>query len=179
MPPQSAHKRKQAKEKRRPGPAPSWLPLLPGAIEQLEKERAPFVTRGGVERLLRVHRRQAIDLLHRWGAARIGRDLVIRRETLAAIFRSLLKGRPYQEEMERRARLTAELQRARAARLRFAAGERRLAVTGLPDGVTLLPGRIEVVFESPRQGVERLYALAKALLNDFEAFERASSPIRG
>ena len=49
---------------------------------------------------------------------------------------------------------------ARAARL-----------SGLPDGVSVEPGRIEVRFSSAKDAVGRLFALAQALTHDYERFE--------
>ncbi len=42
---------------------------------------------------------------------------------------------------------------------------------GLPDGVTVEPGRIEVRFDDPRAAVASLYALAQALVSDYDTFE--------
>ena len=47
--------------------------------------------------------------------------------------------------------------------------EARLA--GLPAGVSVEPGRIEVRFSSAQDAVGRLFALAQALTNDYERFE--------
>ncbi len=42
-------------------------------------------------------------------------------------------------------------------------------LSGLPAGVLVQPGRIEVRFA--KEALTRLYALAQALVNDFEYFE--------
>jgi hypothetical protein len=42
----------------------------------------------------------------------------------------------------------------------------------LPPGVHLGPGRIIVEFTSPQHALEKLLALAMAISNDFERFER-------
>jgi hypothetical protein len=42
----------------------------------------------------------------------------------------------------------------------------------LPAGVRLEPGRLTVEFEQPQEALEKLLALAMALSNDFEEFER-------
>ena len=47
--------------------------------------------------------------------------------------------------------------------------EARLA--GLPEGVSVEAGRIEVRFSGAQDAVGRLYALAQALVNDYERFE--------
>ena len=42
---------------------------------------------------------------------------------------------------------------------------------GLPEGVTVEPGRIEVRFADAKEAVVKLYALAQALTGDYERFE--------
>ena len=49
------------------------------------------------------------------------------------------------------------------------AREARLA--GLPEGVTVEAGRIEVRFSGAPDAVGRLFALAQALTHDYEQFE--------
>jgi hypothetical protein len=44
-------------------------------------------------------------------------------------------------------------------------------LAGLPERVTVKPGRIEVRFSSAREAVGRLFALAQTLTNDYERFE--------
>jgi hypothetical protein len=44
-------------------------------------------------------------------------------------------------------------------------------LAGLPAGVTVELGRIEVQFTGAREAVARLFALAQALTNDYERFE--------
>ena len=44
-------------------------------------------------------------------------------------------------------------------------------LSGLPDGVLVERDRIEVRFDGGKEAVARLYALAQALVNDYERFE--------
>ena len=44
-------------------------------------------------------------------------------------------------------------------------------LSGLPAGVSVEPGRIEVRFRSATDAVGRLFALAQALTHDYEQFE--------
>ena len=44
-------------------------------------------------------------------------------------------------------------------------------LSGLPAGVSVEPGRIEVRFSGAKDAVGRLFALAQALTNDYERFE--------
>ena len=45
-------------------------------------------------------------------------------------------------------------------------------LTDLPDGASVERGRIEVRFDGAKDAVERLYAMAHALVNHCERFER-------
>jgi hypothetical protein len=42
----------------------------------------------------------------------------------------------------------------------------------LPDGVSISPGAISITFSSPNEALQRLLALAIAIGNDFNEFER-------
>ena len=50
------------------------------------------------------------------------------------------------------------------------------AFENLPDGVRLDRGRIHVEFDEPHEGLEKLLALAMAISNDFDLFERCVTP---
>ena len=45
-------------------------------------------------------------------------------------------------------------------------------LANLPDGVSVERVRIAVRFDGAKDAVERLYAMAHALVNDYEQFER-------
>ena len=44
-------------------------------------------------------------------------------------------------------------------------------LSGLPEGVSVEPERIEVRYQGAQEAVGRLFALAQALTNDYERFE--------
>ena len=44
-------------------------------------------------------------------------------------------------------------------------------LSGLPAGVSVEPGRIEVRFSGAQEAVARLFALAQALTTDYDRFE--------
>jgi hypothetical protein len=46
-----------------------------------------------------------------------------------------------------------------------------LKLAGLPAGVTVVPGRIEVQFSGAGDAVARPFALAQGLSNDYDRFE--------
>ena len=67
----------------------------------------------------------------------------------------------------------AELRQARLTGIRVAVPReaREARLSGLPDGVSVEPGRIEVRFRGAQDAVGRLFALAQALTHDYEQFE--------
>ena len=72
-----------------------------------------------------------------------------------------------------RATLLRQLRQARLTGMRVAVPREAIeaCLSGLPDGVSVEPGRIEVRFRGAKDAVGRLFALAQALTNDYERFE--------
>ena len=108
-----------------------------------------------------------------FGAELVGAARVLRRSELLRQLRKYQARAAFRGEEQRRARVVAELRTARLTGTRVAvpveALEARLA--GLPEGVTVEAGRIEVRFAGAKEAVGKLYALAQALVSDFERFE--------
>ena len=79
----------------------------------------------------------------------------------------------FRREATRRDRVVTAIRQARLTGIRVAVpSEARAArLSGLPDGVSVEPGRIEVRFSSAQDAVGRLFALAQALTHDYEQFE--------
>ena len=136
------------------------------------RRTVPF-TRRDVERLFGVSRARAAQLMRTFGAELVGASRVLRRTELLRQLRKYRQRAAFRGEEERRTRLVAELRQARLTGIRVAvpveALEARLA--GLPEGVTVEAGRVEVRFASAKEAVVKLFALAQALTNDYERFE--------
>ena len=152
---------------------PRWLLAIPDAIQQLEALDQDLLTRRDLERLFGVSKVRAVALMTTFGAGRTGHLLTLPR---AALLRQLRRPRTraaVRDEATRRDRVVTELRQARLIGIRAAvpseALEARLA--GLPAGVSVEPGRIEVRFRGAKDAVGRLFALAQALTNDYERFE--------
>src|SRR5215207_535666 len=98
---------------------------------------------------------------------------MLARTHLLRHLRAKRKSAAYGGEVDRRERLITALRRARVSGIRVpvAASVLALKLAGLPEGVTVARGRIEVRFDGARDAVGRLFALAQALVNDFERFE--------
>jgi hypothetical protein len=108
-----------------------------------------------------------------FGAERTGNVRTLARAALLRQLRVRRTGAAFSREVDRRERLLATLRQARITGIRVpvAADVRSLRLAGLPAGVTVEPGRIEVRFAGAREAVGRLFALAQALTNDYDRFE--------
>ncbi len=69
--------------------------------------------------------------------------------------------------------MVAELRQARLTGIRVKLPVESLGakLASLPEGVTVEQDRIEVRFDGAKNAVQQLYALAHALVNDYERFE--------
>jgi hypothetical protein len=72
----------------------------------------------------------------------------------------------------------SELRRARldAVRVAVPATVLQTHVAGLPAGVALGPGRIEVRFTSVPQALQQLFTFAQAITNDYDRFAAIVGP---
>ena len=152
---------------------PRWLLAIPDAIKQLEALDQDLLTRRDLERLFGVSKVRATQLMTAFGAGRTGHLLTLPR---AALLRQLRRPRTlaaFRREATRRDRVVTAIRQARLTGIRVAvpieALEARLS--GLPAGVSVEPGRIEVRFSGAQDAVGRLFALAQALTHDYEQFE--------
>ena len=152
---------------------PRWLLALPDAITQLEALDQDLLTRRDLERLFGVSKVRAVALMRAFGAGRTGHLLTLPRTALLRQLRRPRTRAAVRREATRRDRVVTALRQARLTGIRVAvpreASKARLA--GLPEGVSVEPGRIEVRFRGAQDAVGRLFALAQALTNDYEQFE--------
>ena len=108
-----------------------------------------------------------------FGAGRTGHLLTLPRAELLRQLQSRRKRAAYRGEQTRRERVVTEVRKARLTGIRVAVPVEALEarLSGLPAGVAVEPGRIEVRFSGAKDAVGRLFALAQALTNDYEQFE--------
>ena len=152
---------------------PRWLLAIPDAIRQLEQLDRDLLIRRDLEQLFGVSRARAATLMQTFGAALTGHQRTLPRTKLLRQLRTHRGRAAFRGEAARRDRVVTAIRQARLTGIRVAvpleALEARLS--GLPAGVTVEPGRIEVRFRSATDAVGRLFALAQALTNDYEQFE--------
>jgi hypothetical protein len=146
-----------------------WLQYVTSAIEQLHAFPAPVIDRATLEKLLQVHRRDAIRLMHRFGGYQTSRTFLIGRLALLQQLESIARGEPYQNEMKRRQKLQSSLKPRKTILAARDVWDRKLAE--LPPGTRFKSGILEIEFQNAEQLLERLFELAQAIHNDYEQFE--------
>ena len=82
-----------------------WLLQIPEIVSLLETFDVPVVDRAIIEHLFGLRRRQAIELLHRFGGFQAGRTFLIDRRLLIEHLRRLAEGEEFQREHRRKERL--------------------------------------------------------------------------
>ncbi len=158
---------------------PSWYSHLPKVIDELERLNRPFVDRATLQTLLGVGRRRAQEILAPCVTDRVGANGLADREALILHLRHVAEGEHGYYEKQRQRKVSGVLAALRKERLErpqllVAAPVSILnqELTDLPAGVRLESGRITVEFEGAQQALEKLLAIAMAVANNFESFER-------
>jgi hypothetical protein len=159
-----------------------WLLRVPEILEELSALDVPVVDRAVCERLFRLRRRRAIDLIRGFGGYQAGRTFLIDRPKLAAQLERIRDSPDFKMEWQRKERLAERLdamRRLRAgARVAIPVEHQVLSqrLPELPAGVGLSAGELHIRFESPEELLSKLFALAQAIANDYEAFEKRTAP---
>jgi hypothetical protein len=161
---------------------PAWYGRLPEIAAEIEALPYPWIDRATVEHILRVGRRRAQQILAPAITRRIGRNGLADRELFLQHLRCLAAGETAYYERRRRQKLAARLaglNRAWVARPRLLvqapAKVANQNLASLPPGITIAPGQIEICFRTPTQALEKLLALAMAIGNDPDGFERLAT----
>ena len=155
-----------------------WLGHLDEILTELIALPQPWVDRATVERVLGVGRRRAQQILAPCVSFHIGSNGLADRDRLIAHLRQMASGETASYERRRRHHLAQTLDSLRAAWQTRVSVQAPTSIVNqvfadLPAGIEFAPGRITVNFETTRQALEKLLALAMAIGNDFERFDQA------
>jgi hypothetical protein len=161
-------------------------PIWCGRLEEIAKDLLAlpdsWVDRAMVEQALGIGRRRAQQILAPCVTRQIGRNGLARREAILDHLRRLAAGEKTHYERRRQRRLAEQLEKLREDLLRRprVLVEAPVAVLGqkfegLPEGVAVVPGQITVRFETATEALEKLLALAIAIGNDRDRFERLAT----
>ena len=159
-------------------PQPLWLLHLPRIIEELRRLEVPVLDRAAIEKLFGLKRRQAIQLLHRFGGYQAGRTFLVDRQELLEQLEAIRDGETFRYEQRRRRRLVAELETVRkylqAAAVKIPLRpQARYQIATLPPDVDLQPGQLRVEFDGVEDLLSKLFELAQSAANDFVRFRNA------
>jgi hypothetical protein len=165
-----------------PGKA-QWFLHIPAIVVMLEAFDVPVVDRAVIERLFGLRRRQAIELLHRFGGFQAGRTFLIDRRVLIDHLRRLAEGEDFERETSRKERLDQAVDQIR--RQRAAASVRipvqpdvfSQKVAGLPETIVIEPGHLHIEFSGTEDLLSQLYQIAVAASNDFNFFRSATESV--
>ena len=146
----------------------------------LTEAQLPVIDRAVIERLFGLRRRQAIELMHRFGGYQAGRTFLIGREQLLEQLEHVSVGDDCQREVARREQVSAAIEkiqrthRSEAVRIAvtpdvFATSMRTLA----PD-VQLRPGKLEIEFAGAEDLLRKLFGLAQAVAHENGHFARVA-----
>lgn len=155
----------------------AWLLEVPRILDELNALDVPIVDRAVFERIFHVRRRRAIQLLHSFGGYQLGKTFLIERKPLIDALEAVRDGAEFRGESIRKERLTRRLEELRkirkAASVSIQVTPETYARTllTLPDGVALLKGKLEIRFDTTEALLSKLFELAQAIANDYEAFE--------
>jgi hypothetical protein len=161
----------------------AWLLKIPEIIRMLEAFNVPVVDRAIIERLFGLRRRQAIELLHRFGGFESGKTFLVDRHVLIENLRRLAAGEEFEREIRRRDRLDHAVDEMR----RYQAAARVIIpvppdvfsrkMADLPAGVALTPGQLQVAFAGTEDLLAKLFELAQAASNDYDRFCAVAEPV--
>jgi hypothetical protein len=157
---------------------PLWLGHLDRILAELSALPHPWVDRATVERVFRVGRRRAQQILAPCVSLHVGSNGLADRELFLAHLRQLAAGEAAHYERVRRQRLAHTLDGLRSAWQSRVPVEAPVSIVNqafadLPPGIQLAPGQITVQFATTQEALEKLLALAMAIGNDFERFDGA------
>ena len=158
-----------------------WLLRVPEILAELSALDVPVVDRAVCERLFRLRRRRAIDLIRSFGGYQAGRTFLLDRPMLVAQLEQIRDTDVFQSEWRRKERLADRLDALRklqaGARVAIATEPETLSrrLPDLPEGVGLSAGVLHIQFQSSEELLSKLFALAQAIANDYEAFEKRTS----
>jgi len=155
-----------------------WLVRVPEILNELTSLDVPVVDRALCERLFRLRRRRAIDLMRCFGGYQAGRTFLVDRQQLVAQLERIRDSDDFKMEWRRKERLTERLEAIRrlqaGARVAIQVEPQTLGrrMPDLPPGIGLSRGVLHIQFESSEELLSKLFALAQAIANDYEAFEK-------
>lgn len=159
-----------------------WYQRIPAALNALQQIDTPDFDRSAIEALLKVSRRDAVRILHRFGATRVGNSLKIARTDLIVCLEALQRGDSIRLERQRRRSVAQEVIQAeldataRSIVIQEPPPVPRPALDALPDTIELRAGLLSVRHAGPEDLLRQLLLLARTICHDHSAFMSRTTP---
>jgi len=158
---------------------PSWIDRVPQILEALHSPGCPpFLDRPSVQKLFGdLSARQTNRLMQRCQGYRVGRSVLVSRESLEALLNQCHKTGAVEREIARKQRLLSSLAiarteaRSRAIQIPMTASAGWQQFDDLPTGIHLVPGELRIEFSGSTDLLQKLFGLAQAIANDQQRFE--------
>jgi hypothetical protein len=159
---------------------PLWCGFLDEIIERLRALPDPWIDRSILQYYLGVGARRAQQILAPCVTRQLGANGLADRETVIVHLQRLAHGESAHFEQQRRRRLAAQLDALHEERRKTVMVAAPTAVINqefadLPEGVSIMPGRIVITFGGVTEALQKLLALAMAIRNDELLFERLAT----
>jgi hypothetical protein len=159
---------------------PRWLTHLPRILAELESIPDPWLDRQTVQQLLGVKIRRAQQIMNTCAGRTVGTSSLVDRQAFIQQLKRIQSGEAEVYEQKRRQRVALVLhelstQRAPELKVEAPAPIVNQAFENLPPGVDLGKGRITIYFNDPKEALEKLLALAMAVGNDYDSFEKITT----
>ncbi len=150
----------------------SWLLQIQGVLEQVRAIDVPVIDRSLCEQLFGVRRRRAIELMHFFGGYQSGNTIVLDRTDLIRRLEGLRSNPEFQQERERKMRLSERLTSMRQQHPAASFGIPNIpsCVSAVPSGVAFANAQMIVDYTNLEDLFAKLYALAQAAASDLAAF---------
>lgn len=158
----------------------TWLLRVAEIREEVNALAVPVLDRAIFERVFRVRRRRAIQLMQYFGGWQTGQAFLVDRSELLRQLEPLEASADYVLERQRRERLFQVLENLRRQRrgsrvtLPVQPERRDEETVDLPAGVELKRGSLKVQFAGAEDLLGKLFQLSQAAANDFDWFRSAA-----
>ena len=159
---------------------PVWYHRLDDILTELEELQTVYLDRLAVEKLFGVHERRARQIMSGLPAIRVGNAVAVERLALIRFLKGVGGGERFQWEMNRRRRLTEELERsrrqlaARSVSIPTAPDPLGRMAVDLAEGTQLRPGELRIAFDGAEDLAAKLFQLSQVMANDWSAFREAA-----
>jgi hypothetical protein len=153
----------------------SWLPRLHEISRSVRNSVRSHYGRGDLEQLFELQPRAAQKLIEMLPTVKIGTSLLVEREALA-VFLDRVREADDVGALLNQVRAEKAGSSRKKVRALVPRDTEPATLTSLPESIALSRGRLEVSFATVEQLAEAMFALARVLETEVDAFAQAYEP---